>query len=359
MCSRASVAFTCVVALVVGAPQKSIFNEGGLIYFPGQEIPHTLTTTVRPRLAAIQGERKSIQMCRKYETQCVRLTRTSIDSYDDDYDQAEPLIINGTAADTSLLPGLILNGTDAKPTEFPHMALIGFDSFLGVQWRCGGSLISEQFVLSAAHCNDRAGGPKYVRLGDYNMMSNDDENLGYSKPQEFKIIQVITHPEYDQDRGYNDITLYKLDRPVVFDRFIKPICLHTEYKIPTSNGILSGWGGIEYGGPMTDILQKGNVSFIPEQECNNAIGPIMKQRDAELKDKMMLCAANFVNGTDTCQGDSGGPLQYLRPDSCMYSQVGITSFGVKCGNFYGQPKYPAIYTRVSSYIQWIETNVWP
>lgn len=69
----------------------------------------------------------------------------------------------------------------------------------------------------------------------------------------------------------------------------------------------------------------------------------------------LLCAGELSGGKDTCQGDSGGPLQIvLKKPYCMYSLIGITSFGKFCGF----PNSPAIYTRVSQYVNWIEANVW-
>lgn len=102
---------------------------------------------------------------------------------------------------------------------------------------------------------------------------------------------------------------------------------------------------------------KVNLNIIPNGDCEKYF---KREKDTgQLKhgiNDQMLCAGELKGGKDTCQGDSGGPLQVVLAEPyCMYSIVGIVSFGKFCG-FANQP---AIYTRVSKYIPWIEKTVWP
>lgn len=103
-----------------------------------------------------------------------------------------------------------MGGIKSVENEFPHMSAIGWRLDEGeITWRCGGSLISEKFVLSAAHCVKSAvGEPNVIRIGDLDLQ---DVNDGAS-PQEFGIKNIIVHPDYNKNLKYHDIALFELDR---------------------------------------------------------------------------------------------------------------------------------------------------
>uniref|UniRef100_A0A8D8BRD7 Serine protease snake n=1 Tax=Culex pipiens TaxID=7175 RepID=A0A8D8BRD7_CULPI len=115
-----------------------------------------------------------------------------------------------------------------KPTrirEFPHMAAIGWTDTNGtIQWKCGGSLIWDNFVLTAAHCvlDSRSVAPDVVRLGDIDLYSADDDEWA----QQFRIVKIVRHPEHRFTASYHDVALLKLDRNVVEDGTVIPACLY-------------------------------------------------------------------------------------------------------------------------------------
>ncbi|XP_006609334.1 serine protease snake-like [Apis dorsata] len=251
---------------------------------------------------------------------------------------------------------LIVGGTKAEAKEFPHMAAIGFDTLDGIVWACGGTLISERFVLTAAHCtfnrnlNSTA---NWVRLGDLNLERSDD----YAKPENFRVIERIRNPHYKPPSQYHDIALLKLESDVQFNAWIRPSCL--PYSLPDSGldgkATATGWGDVEWHESGSNDLLKVTISLVSQPKCNKLF--IGNEKNNKLKfgitEDSQICAGEL--GKDTCQGDSGGPLVILNRDyDCMYTLIGVTSLGKLCGTI-----IPGIYTRVYNYISWIENIVWP
>ncbi|KAL1461193.1 hypothetical protein WDU94_013114, partial [Cyamophila willieti] len=139
---------------------------------------------------------------------------------------------------------LIVGGQKSELGEFPHMAAVGFKTKRGLSWNCGGSLISETFVLTAAHCTDSSlGKPVAVRLGELNLVRNDDG----ANPKNYKVVQVFAHPDYRSSKKYSDIALLRLDRSVEFTDNVRPACLHNGETIGVNRALATGWGAIGFG----------------------------------------------------------------------------------------------------------------
>ncbi|KAL1394705.1 hypothetical protein pipiens_011769 [Culex pipiens pipiens] len=244
---------------------------------------------------------------------------------------------------------LIVGGEAAKLGEFPHMGAIGYrNPDTGrVEFRCGATLISERFVLTAAHC--RNADAVVVRLGDLDLESEADG----ADPRDFEIEEFIKHPEYTSRTKYNDIALVRLATPVQINSRIRPACLYQSKEIRQQKLIATGYGAMENFGSNANQLLKVVLDQYTQEACQQAYANDGRPLSRGIVDSQ-FCAGYEPGGRDTCQGDSGGPLQVRdEQDSCRFYVAAVTSFGKFCGT-----STPGIYTRVGAYLGWIEQIVW-
>ncbi|XP_040294860.1 anionic trypsin-2-like [Bufo bufo] len=209
-----------------------------------------------------------------------------------------------------------------------HPCRVPYQVSLNVGYHfCGGILIKEQWVVSAAHCYQSN---IQCRLGEYNIRLPDGTE------QFINSEKVIPHPDYNPYDS--DIMLIKLSVPAQLNEAVQPISLPENCPPGSSPPVgtkckVSGWGYTGFENP--DILQCVCVPVVSEADC-------MASYPGEITDNM-ICLGYPEGGKDSCQGDSGGPVV------CNGKLHGIVSWGYGCA----QPDYPGVYTKVCKFVNWI------
>uniref|UniRef100_A0A8D2KKH4 Peptidase S1 domain-containing protein n=1 Tax=Urocitellus parryii TaxID=9999 RepID=A0A8D2KKH4_UROPR len=235
----------------------------------------------------------------------------------------------------------IVGGRPAVRTRWPWQVSLQINN----RHICGGSLISNQFVLTAAHCI--FGHLEYtVKLGDKDLKHRAPTSV------EIPVKDIVIH-QYYSPLGIieHDIALAMLAFPVNYSTHIQPVCIPEKSFLVETDTLcwVTGWGKLSELDTerASEELQEAELNIIRHQKCNELLQKRTKTK-VQFTKEGMVCGYND-EGKDSCQGDSGGPLV------CEYNttwiQVGIVSWGIGCGRF----GYPGIYTEVSYYRDWIVT----
>ncbi|CAH1153664.1 unnamed protein product [Phaedon cochleariae] len=246
----------------------------------------------------------------------------------------------------------VVGGVPAKLDEFPFIVALGYRNSKNPsvpKWLCGGSLISDRHILTAAHCVHNRKDLYLARVGELDLYSNDEG----ADPEDIRLIKAKIHENYSPVQFTNDIAILTLERKPRNPRVL-PVCLpHAEPLRSNTflkySPVVAGWGALYFNGPSSSVLQVAEIPVIDTGHCQRAFG---KQTTI---DERILCAG-WLNGMkDSCQGDSGGPLMFGKSQgkSLTFYQIGIVSYGFRCA----ESGWPGVYTRVTKFIDWIEKNL--
>jgi len=234
--------------------------------------------------------------------------------------------------------GRIVNGSPATANQIPHQASVlapvtgGFNV-------CGGSVISNLWILTAAHCTQNT---QYnVRVGTLQLQAGGTVLTSFN---------AINHPSYNPVNLNNDVSVIQLPSALAFSAAIQSIRLPTATQVGTSfvdvQSVVSGFGAT---GPNTGVsttLNWVNMRPIPNAECASVYGTAVVVAH-------VVCGLGYFNPANQghCGGDSGGPLTIV--EGGILTQIGVVSFGAAAGCHLG---FPSGYMRTANFVAWIATN---
>jgi secreted trypsin-like serine protease len=261
---------------------------------------------------------------------------------------------------------MIVGGQPAPEGKYPWQVRL-YDSMDDQIGFCGGSIIAPQWILTAAHC-----------LVDTDKVVVGFGNVDRTKTTKIPSEKIIVHPAY-LDGEKADLGLVKLSKPIEDAPAIEIANASSAQSLlhPGAKVTVTGWGAIwdfqAFNNAMDVMagrrrlserrllndeelqaprrLHEVDIEVIDPQECKAVYNSL--QVSAFTVVDTEICATGPRGGKDSCFGDSGGPLVVPAETDNGYMQVGIVSWGPQCGN----PLFPGIYTRVSSFSDWIDDTM--
>ncbi|NWZ61787.1 THRB protein, partial [Acrocephalus arundinaceus] len=255
--------------------------------------------------------------------------------------------------------GRIVSGDDAEVGSSPWQVMLYKKS--PQELLCGASLISDSWILTAAHCLFYPPWDKNLSTSDILVRIGKHVRTKYEKNKEKIALldKIIIHPKYNWKENMDrDIALMHLKRPIGFSDYIHPVCLPTKEVVQRLmlagyKGRVTGWGNLKETwatnpSNLPTVLQQVNVPIVDQSTCK-----------ASTKVKVtdnMFCAGyspDELKRGDACEGDSGGPFVMKNPDDNRWYQVGIVSWGEGCDR---DGKY-GFYTHVFRLKKWIRKAV--
>ncbi|RWS24025.1 cocoonase-like protein, partial [Leptotrombidium deliense] len=228
----------------------------------------------------------------------------------------------------------IIGGTEVPDHKYPWMTYL-VTRICGQYYGCGGSIIDERHVLTAAHCVHGADLALY-RVGSNLEVDYLNETTGAAEC-------YFAHENYTTDTYQNDVAVIRLKKPLRFSYTVRPVCVAPRrLKIDENKNItIVGWGVTE-NGTTTKELRETNVTYYNFNECNESWGGIVNNI-------IQFCASDPGHGP--CFGDSGGPA--MQKHYFRNVIFGVTSYiAVPCATYRN-----SVYGYVPGFYEWIQSKV--
>lgn len=230
----------------------------------------------------------------------------------------------------NLIDSRVIGGLEVSEGSLPYQ--VSIQNTFG-EHVCGGSIISPEWVLTAAHCLEWPKQYLKVVTGTVN----------WTKPDaEYTVTDLKVHCLYNKPMYHNDIGLIRLAKPIVYNERTQPVELVSSNTLNEGDKLLlSGWGSVKVWGRTPDILQKVELTYMSHDKCAAGV------RNTAWLGEGHICT-DTTKGAGSCNGDSGGPLY----DAVNKVLVGIVNWGEPCA-----VGYPDAFASVAYYHDWIRSNV--
>ncbi|XP_068935042.1 chymotrypsin-like elastase family member 2A [Petaurus breviceps papuanus] len=236
--------------------------------------------------------------------------------------------------------GRVVGGEDVVPNSWPWQVALQYSSSGTWRFTCGGSLIAQNWVMTAAHCISSSRTYR-VLIGRHSLSTDEKGSVAVT------VSKAVVHENWNSNKlsNGNDIALLKLASSVSLSDKIQLASLPPAGTILPNNYVcyVTGWGRLQTNGDLPDILQQAPLLVVDYATCS-----LSSWWGSSVKTNMVCAGGDGV--TSSCNGDSGGPLN-CQADDGHYEVHGIVSFGSSLGCNY--PRKPSVFTRVSDYIDWI------
>ncbi|CBY15051.1 unnamed protein product [Oikopleura dioica] len=235
----------------------------------------------------------------------------------------------------------IVGGVEAIPHSWNFIVSLQWDGHF-----CGGSILNENWVLTAAHCCEDGMEGTDVVVGIHGL--NDEGQVR-------SVHHAVNHPRYGEDDSMaGDICLVHFMEPLELDGMNANVACLPEMmdgmklggEMPMQDCFVAGWGALQQGGGSPNELQSLRVPIIDSDICT-----MPSIYGGDIIPEWEICAGYLEGGKDSCQGDSGGPLVCVKDGEPV--QIGVVSWGIGCA----QPDQPGVYASVAKALPWIESTI--
>ena len=235
----------------------------------------------------------------------------------------------------------IVGGSPIEIASAPWQVLLRINNTT----QCGGAIIADTWILTAAHCMSGISAGQveaFVGVTDQNRLTRE---------QLVPVNQVIVNPQWNSANYSNDLALIGLAAPIVVSPTVRPIAMPllqdpSAWPAAGEQATISGWGTTTISGTSSPTLRAATVQIL-----SSPTDPKCGEYGTSFAPGNHVCAGIPQGGVDACQGDSGGPLTVAVNGSPLLA--GIVSSGNGCAD----PKFPGLYTRVSSFLPWLRQYV--